>query len=209
MNNISGKAYSMTVFTPIKRWTLWLNKLVIWFASKCIRPHHNSRLKKLSFIHFARWVIIPKHKFPRLSEEQPKERLNHDFLFFESNFNGTWDQYIDAFADVLPRGLNLIWYWSERFPGSRPVAPFKKYIVHNQIWTDYYFNATPGASTNDIKAGIRLRSALKDFYQEAKNLSDAEFKDQYHKLLAKVQNDLGRTGSGPQLSLVEYQPEYK
>ena len=202
MKNIAGKSYAITVFTPIKIWTSWINKLVMWYATVCIGNNKNSDLKKLSFIHFARWVVIPKDNIPRLSEEQPAENLSHDLLFFESNFNGTWDQYIDAFSDVLPSGLNLIWYWSERFPGSRPITPFKNYIFQNQIWTDYYFNATPGAATNDVKAGLHFRTTLQAFYQRAKDLPAEQFKQEYEQFLSKVQYDLGETGQGPQLSLL-------
>ena len=56
----------------------------------------------LSFIHFARWVVVPRHKFPRLSENQPEEHLHYDYLLFFSNFNGTWNQYIDAFPTSSP-----------------------------------------------------------------------------------------------------------
>ena len=87
MKNVTGKAYSISVFTPIKPWTTWLNKLIMWYASICIGRDPNSDLKKLSFIHFARWVVIEKQQLPRLSSDQPEEDLEHDILFFESNFS--------------------------------------------------------------------------------------------------------------------------
>lgn len=49
-------------------------------------------LKELSFIHFARWVIVPHRKFPRITSQQPKEDLQYDYLLFFSNFNGTWNR---------------------------------------------------------------------------------------------------------------------
>lgn len=105
MKNTAGKAYAMTVMTPIKPRTKWVNDLVMWYATKGIAPNKNSDLKKLSFIHFARWVVIGKNQLLRFPEAgQPEENLNYDYLFFESNFNGTWDQYINAFSDVLPAG---------------------------------------------------------------------------------------------------------
>ena len=204
--NITGKAYAMTAFTPIKPWTGWINQLVMRYANTCVAPNEQSDLKKLSFIHFARWVIVPRDTFCRRWEGQRAEPLLYDYLFFESNFNGTWEQYIDAFSDVLPAGLNVIWYWSVRFPGSRPTNPFKKYIIHNQIWTDYFFNATPGATTNDVKAGLHFRKALANFRDAAKTLPPDEFKRAYEAFLASVQHDLGETGAGPQLALIGRRP---
>ena len=76
-------------------------------------------------------------------------------MLFVSNFNGTWDQYIDAFSDGIPNGLDLFWYSSTKYPGSIPITPFKNYIRANQIDTDYYYNATPGAAQRDIKAALQ------------------------------------------------------
>jgi hypothetical protein len=40
------------------------------------------------------------------------ERLHHAYLFFESNFNGTWDQYIDAFSEVVAFRMKAIYSWA-------------------------------------------------------------------------------------------------
>jgi hypothetical protein len=117
---------------------------------------------------FARWVVVKRHKFPRLSEKQPEEHLHYDYLLFFSNFNGTWNQYIDAFADVLSNGLNLIWRWSAKFPGSRPVTAFKRYIALVQFDTDYYYVAYPRATANDVKAPHRVNAALETLRATAK-----------------------------------------
>ena len=105
-------------------------------------------LTNLSFIHFARWVIIKRNEFPRLAPGQPTENLNYDYLLFESNFNGDWEKYIDAFSDVIPGGMDNIWRWSVRYPSSRPITPFLNYIRNCQYDTDHYYSAYPGASTN-------------------------------------------------------------
>jgi hypothetical protein len=68
-------------------------------------------------------VIIDRNQFPHLGPKQPQEKLQYDYLIFFSNLNGTWKQYIDAFSAVLSTGLNAIWMWSEKFPGSVPVTP--------------------------------------------------------------------------------------
>jgi hypothetical protein len=115
-------------------------------------------IARLSIIHFARWVLIRRRDWPNLG--QPKASLVDDYMLFISNFNGTWDQYIDAFSDGLPSGLDLFWYSSTRYPHSIPTTPFKTYIRANQIDTDYYYNATPGAAQRDIKAALRVREAI-------------------------------------------------
>jgi hypothetical protein len=189
VTNINGKAYAMNAITPMKPWKTPLLRL-IFFLLGAIKPLQND-LKNLSFIHFARWVIIPRAKFPRLSEQQPAENLRYDYLLFFSNFNGTWNQYIDAFSAVLSKGLDLIWRWSEKYPGSTPVTGFKIYIARVQFDTDYYYNAYPKSSTNDVV------DAVHDFEKAGASLSPAEFEKAYLDFVLRVQPDLGSTGVAP------------
>src|SRR5581483_11466418 len=141
--------------------------------------------------------FVPRKGFPRLAESQPEEHLTYDYLLFFSNFNGTWNQYIDAFADVLSDGLNLVWRWSEKFPGASPVTAFKRYIALVQFDTDYYYNPYPHASTNDVKAALRVQDAVDDFAARSKSLSPAEFEKEWMRFLVRVQTDLGSTGIAP------------
>ena len=105
----------MNAITPMKPWKTPILKF-LFFLLGAIPPLQKD-LKNLSFIHFARWVVIGQNQFPRLSGKQPREELRYDYLLFFSNFNGTWNQYIDAFSAVLSQGLDLIWHWSEKYPG--------------------------------------------------------------------------------------------
>ncbi len=195
MTNINGKVYAMNAITPMKWWKTWIVRL-FFFGLGAIKPARKD-LVQLSFIHFARWVIIKRRKFPQVAPQQPAEDLRYDYLLFFSNFNGTWNQYIDAFSAVLSRGLNLIWCWSEKFPGSVPVTPFKQYIARCQFDTDYYYTAYPYATTNDVKAAHRVQAALDAFEKESAGKSPEEFGRAYLKFLVAVQRDLGETGKAP------------
>jgi hypothetical protein len=185
----------MNAITPMKPWKTPILKL-FFFVLGVVKPLQ-ADLKNLSFIHFARWVIIGRNQFPHLSEKQPQENLRYDYLLFFSNFNGTWNQYIDAFSAVLSRGLNLIWRWSEKFPGSRPVTAFKRYITLVQIDTDYYYNVYPRAATNDVKAALRVQDAFDQFSRTSQSLSPADFEKAWLEFLVSVQADLGSTGVAP------------
>ncbi len=196
MTNINGKAYAMNAITPMKRWKTPFLRGIFWLLG-AIKPAQ-ADLKNLSFIHFARWVIVRRNGFPRLSERQPAEKLRYDYLIFFSNFNGTWNQYIDAFSAVLSTGLNLIWRWSEKYPGSVPITPFKDYITRVQFDTDYYYNAYPRAATNDIKAALRVQDAVDEFARTSQSLSPGDFEKKYVEFLLKVQPYLGSTGVAPE-----------
>jgi hypothetical protein len=195
MTNINGKVYALNVITPMKPWKTWLLRgfflLLGW-----IKPLQKD-LINLSFIEFARWVIIPRRHFPFLGNGQNKEDLKYDYLLFFSNFNGTWNQYIDAFSAVLSKGLNLIWRWSEKFPGSVPVTPFKAYIAQVQFDTDYYYTAYPQAAANDVKSAHRVQDSLDALMGEAGRCTPQEFAAAYRDFMINVQPHLGETGEAP------------
>jgi hypothetical protein len=195
MSNINGKVYAMNVITPMKPWKTPILRLLFFILGHVKSKQQD--LINLSFIEFARWVIIPRNRFPRPDEAQPKEQLKYDYLLFFSNFNGTWNQYIDAFSAVLSQGLDMIWRWSEKFPGSVPVTPFKDYISQVQFDTDYYYTAYPRAAANDLKAAHVVQGALDDLAGRAAQMTPQEFSQAYLQFLLQVQTNLGDAGDPP------------
>ena len=128
------------------------------------------------------------------------EDLKRDYLLFESNFNGSWNEYVDAFHTVLATSLNLVWRWSDNFPGSVPLGPFKKYIEHNQIVTDWYYMAYPGSTVSDVKNALIAVDALKDL-EAVLDAADQKFDTIYLDFLGRTQNRLATNGGlGPEMS---------
>lgn len=195
MANLAGKAYAITNTTPMVSWKTPILRTVFWVIGKLGVPKRDQEnLRNLSFIHFARWVVVPKGGWPRLAAEQPRESLHYDYLLFCSNFNGSWEQYIDAFSEVIPGGMNNIWRWSTGYPGSRPITPFLSYIARNQYDNDYYYSATPGATTSDIRHALELRTRLDAFIAASATLSPGQFEAAFTTFLASVQGGLASTG---------------
>lgn len=190
MTNVAGKAYGMNVVTPMRPRVTWLNRLIFMIARAF--PGTLSGLLGLSLIHFARWVIIRRDQWPQRG--QPPQKLQNDYMLFCSNFNGTWDQYIDAFADGIPSGLDLFWYSSTKYPNSIPITPFKNYIHANQIDTGYYYNATPGSGQRDIKQALKLAAALRAVDAQG---DDAALAAAYEQVLFIAQGCLGSPGYAP------------
>lgn len=195
MSNINGKVYAINVITPMKPWKTIALRFFFFLLGhiKALR----SDLINLSFIEFARWVIIPRRRFPFLGAGQPQEDLQYDYLLFFSNFNGTWNQYIDAFSAVLSVGLNLVWRWSEKFPGAVPVTPFKAYIAGVQFDTDYYYTSYPHATANDLKSAHLVQASFDSLSQQAQSCTPEQFATAYLNFVLKVQSHLGETGEAP------------
>jgi len=183
VTNVEGRATAITVLTPVKPAGRIVLPLVFW-----VGRHATWTLKKLqmlSFIHFARWIYIPR--FP---DGARGERLHYPYLFFESNFNGLWDQYIDAFSEVVPARMKGIWGTSYGFPGPIPVEPFKEYIRRNEYVANHYWSAYPGATTTEIISAEHVAAAIDDLRRRADGLSPEQFHAAYQKMLANVQGNL-------------------
>ena len=191
MSNVAGKAYAMNVVTPMRPGVTWINRAA-FMVSRAF-PASLQGLLGLGLIHFARWVIIKADAWPQRG--QPPQKMINDYMLFVSNFNGTWDQYIDAFADGLPSGLDILWYSSTKYPHSIPITPFKTYIRANQVDTGYYYNATPGSAQRDIKKAFDLIAGLRAI--DAGSLEDGELGAAYDKLLLSVQGGMGMPGYAP------------
>lgn len=196
MSNVAGKAYAMNVVTPIPVRRTWLNALIFQVVRGL--PRQLSGLLGLQIIHFARWVLIRRSDWPVVGRR--RERLRYDYMLFLSNFNGTWDQYIDAFSDGLPAGLDLLWYGNVKYPQSIPITPFKHYIRANQIDTSYYYNATPGAAQRDIKAALRVKRQLCELAARHPKMAPKDFAEAFRSALLLIQNDLGSQGFAPDAS---------
>ncbi len=185
MANIEGKATAITVLTPIRRGGTILLWIVFWAGRNL--TFTLKKLEILSFIHYARWTVI--RRFPDGDGGEGRQ-LDHPYLFFESNFNGTWDQYIDAFSEVVALRMKAIWGTSIGFPGPLPVEAFKQYIRRNEYVADHYWSAYPGHTTTEIVSAGRVEAAFVDFLARTDGLDADAFKSAYQAFLTTVQADL-------------------
>jgi hypothetical protein len=184
--NVAGDAVALTVVSTVKRWGLL--ELPLFFLALRKGRRSLGTLKRLSFIHSARWSLL--REIPYNGEPQPRVTLRHPHLFFESNFNGGWEEYIDAFSYVLTTGMFGFWGSSYGFRWALPAGPFKDYIRHNQYVADHYFSAYPEATTTMVLQALELEPRLVALRDRAAGLSPAEFADEWRRLLTEVQHCL-------------------
>jgi hypothetical protein len=184
--NTDGVAIAITVFSTVKWWgRLWLTTvfhLARWF------PVILTQLRRLSFIHFARWTLV--RDIPYNGPPQPVEKLSYPHLFFESNFNGGWEEYIDAFSYILTRGMGVFWRSSYGYPGALPTPPFKSYIRENELEADHFYSAYPEATATMVNGALRLNTQVEALAARAGDLSPAEFRTAWDDLLTSVQRSL-------------------
>lgn len=181
--NVDGQAIAITVFSTVKWWgRVWLP---VVFAIPKLLPRTIDTLKTLSFIHFARWNLI--REIPHNGAPQPPVKLRYPHLYFESNFNGGWEEYIDAFSRILTRGMWLFWGSSHGFPKALPTGPFKSYIKQNEMEACHFHSAYPEATTTQITQAIELDSMVERLRRQAPGMAPDEFAAAFTRLVTEAQ----------------------
>ncbi|MCW5966126.1 MAG: hypothetical protein KIT83_18960 [Bryobacterales bacterium] len=86
-------------------------------------------LAGISTIHFVRWTIIDNGKR----------------LIMISDYDGSWEAYIEEFAAMILSGLDAIWSGSEGFPrnGARDLPAFKRFLRCRQYQADVFYSGYP------------------------------------------------------------------
>ncbi|MGI8728993.1 MAG: hypothetical protein ACR2LK_03220 [Solirubrobacteraceae bacterium] len=184
--NVDGQVIALTAFSTVKWWGRAF--LPILFAVTKRVPKLTEPLVRLSFIHFARWTLVKA--IPHNGASQPRQKLNHPHMYFESNFNGGWEEYIDAFSHILTRGMAFFWGSSYGFPKALPAGPFKAYIKENEVANSHYHCAYPQATVTMVKAALELDEKLAALKRDAKSMDPAAFAAAYSRLLTDAQRSL-------------------
>ncbi len=184
--NHDGQVIAITVFSTIKWWGRVF--LPVLFQVTRRVPRLTGTLRQLSFIHFARWSVIGRP--PYNGPPQRKGRFRYPHMYFESNFNGGWEEYIDAFSHILTSGMAAFWGSSFGFPKALPVGPFKEYIKDNETRASHYYSAYPEATITMIKGSLELDEHLAPLKRGAKNMSPESFEAAYTKMLTDAQRYL-------------------
>ena len=134
---------------PFRRLTL---RLVLWVANLVARTSTNGTLSGIPSIHFAHWSQID----------------NGRRLLFLSNFDGSWENYLDDFIDKASNGLTAIWSNTVEFPrtyfliwgGSRDGPNFKAISRARQFPTTVWYSAYPDLTVQQIDKNSTIREGL-------------------------------------------------
>lgn len=183
--NIDGLAIAITVFSTLKRWGD--TKLRLVFLMPKLLPHRSITLVQLSFIHFARWSVV--RELADNGQPGGGQKLHHPHMYFESNFNGGWEEYIDAFSHVLTDKMTQLWGTSYGFPGPQPTEPFKEYIKHSErrLEASHFYSAYPDATVTMIKQALTLDDQLGGLKAVAEELSPEAFAEAFAAAVKKGQ----------------------
>ena len=179
MGNVHGRMTGLTLFTPIRPQWVWFLRVGLPLTRHL--PFMARHILQFNFIKFVRWTIVPGLE---------GERLHYQYLFFESNFDGPWQHYIDAFAYVIPLDIRVTWGRGPGFPAPPPAEPLKAWIAENSMEGGTYYSAYPDASTRMCKQALAVEKALDSLVARLKSMSPEQFQAAWEQFLTDQQGNL-------------------
>ena len=97
----------------------------------------------IATIHTVRWAVIDGGKR----------------LLMVSNYDGTWENYIDEFAELILSGLECdLWQGSYGFPqlGAQDLAAFKDFLRCHQVPANVFYSGYPAGSVASIVEALQM-----------------------------------------------------
>ena len=134
----------------LRRLTFALSLHVIAsFARLWFRPGF---LTDFATIHYARWIRV----------------RGTDQLVFQSNYDGSWESYLEDFITKVHGGQTLVWSNAEGFPatrwlfldGARDGDRFKRWVRRQQIATPFWYARFPRLTLPQIHRNALIRDGL-------------------------------------------------
>lgn len=127
-------------------------RVVLWLTNLVARVSYKGSLIGLTTIHFAQWMLIDDGKR----------------LLFLTNYDGSWENYLDDFIERAALGLTGIWSNTENFPrtkflvlkGARDEPRFKAIARHTQAYTNVWYSAYPRQTVSSIDCNSTIREEL-------------------------------------------------
>jgi hypothetical protein len=182
--NLAGRAHAVTVISGMKPFWPLIHRIL--FAITALwRRRTLAGLTKLSFIYFAEWSYIG-----RVPPDGSGMRLDRKQMLFQSNFSGSWADYLDAFAYVIPAQTGSVWAGSYRFPGIQPATGFKRWAREHEVEAAHYYCAYPDATITEIVSALDLVEKANAFEAETRTLDDEAWRAAFETFLTRNQDQL-------------------
>ncbi|PZU10198.1 hypothetical protein [Sphingomonas sp.] len=113
----------------------------------------NGYLGSMRTVHFAHWAFVN----------------NGGRLMFFSNFDQSWESYLDDFIEKAHVGLTLAWGCGAGFPATRFLildgashgSKFKAWARHSMAVSRFWYSAYPDLTVDQIERNNRIANALR------------------------------------------------
>ncbi len=198
MQNISKKAYALTVLSPIKdvisdgnSGAVLTKKIIDQLKINENGPCNsgNSPLSLVPNTYLARFYILDDVFFEGAPAKE--DHLKSKYLVFSSNFYGDRDEYLQRFWEKAEVHARKIWQHCYGFEKVNDTTSFVEYIKKCQVNTTYFFNGSVDGEDdiplNDQLKALYLKQEFSKFAWENQGKSDSELKTAFKDFIDRTQ----------------------
>jgi hypothetical protein len=188
--NVRGVARALTAIGPLGPGPRYWLLRIAFLARRYIAPYRKAKaadLRRLSFVHFARWVLI--RDLPD-ADGTSRRRLKPTYMLFESNFNGGFEEYIDAFSDVLTSSMKVLFGAVYNFPGPQPSGPFKDFIRRHDYEAEHFYSAYKDTTATDVGRALKVDAAFARLRDDEAGAGAEDFARRWRAFLTEVEGCL-------------------
>jgi len=141
--------------TPIK--CGWFRRLTLrgalWVTGQALaRSGRAGFLGDVGVVQYARWLLLPGTRQ----------------VVFLSNYDGSWESYLEDFVNLVPYGPTAIWSNCLGFPRTRLLFGagaadgdrFRRWVRRHQIPTAFWYAAYPDLPLGRIRTNAAIRKGI-------------------------------------------------
>ena len=159
------KQHPLTILSPVKKDKLEALDKKLSVIRENLQQGTEKEFKKVSTLHYGRWVILTRESF----RDEPAVPAGTR-LIFSTNYDGDKDNHLTELLTQLTPYFDDIYECCEGFPepGARTTESRKKYLEKYMVKTSAFFNGAPGRSVNQIHQEEFLREHIWNYINSRK-----------------------------------------
>ena len=159
------KQHPLTILSPVKKDKLETLDKRLGVIREKLQQGTETEFKKVSTLHYGRWVILSRESF----RDEPAIPVGTR-LIFSTNFDGDKDDHLTELVTQLTQYIDDIYECCEGFPepGARTTESRKAYLEKYMVKTSAFFNGAPGRSVKQIHQEEFLREHIWNYINSRK-----------------------------------------
>ena len=151
------KQHPLTILSPVKKDKLETLDNRLCAIREKLQQGTETEFKKVSTLHYGRWVILSRDSF----RDEPTVPVVTR-LVFSTNFDGEKNDHLTELVTQLTKYIDDIYECCEGYPepAKRTTESRKSYLQKHSIKTSAFFNRAPGRSLKQIHQEETLREYI-------------------------------------------------
>jgi hypothetical protein len=159
------KQHPLIILSPVKKDKLEILDKRLNVIRENLQQSAETEFKKVSTLHYGRWVILSRESF----RDEPAVPVGTR-LIFSTNFDGNKDNHLTELVTQLTKYIDDIYECCEGYPeqDARTIESRKSYLEKYSVKTSAFFNGAPGRSVKQIHQEESLREYIWKFIKANK-----------------------------------------